>query len=167
MIVCKAPKSHAPPKRIVVLSNAVWLHRQLYIPLFEPKGISSFVITSVCDTCRYVALTTGIIEVQQDKKRSTASPANTDRKAEYERISFDLATREGLESYWAQLAQMSVDYRSVDGTPENACASYRRLLTAAAGCISSHISVYKFVFCNGEPPMDLHDPQCPMQVNAK
>ena len=56
--------------------------------------------------------------MQQDKKRSTASPASTDGKAEYEPSSFDLTTREGLESYWAQLAQMSVDYRSVDGTPK-------------------------------------------------
>ena len=62
---------------------------------------------------RYVALTTGIIEVQRDKKRSTVSPSEgTTDKDQFERCCFDLTTREGLESYWAQLAQMSVDYRS-------------------------------------------------------
>ena len=67
-------------------------------------------------SCRYVAVTSGIIEVQRDKKRSTVSPSKQQTgKEEFERSTFDLATRQGLESYWAQLAQMAVDYRWVSG----------------------------------------------------
>lgn len=72
-------------------------------------------LTLTCHgSCRYVAMASGIIEVQRDKKRSTVSPSKQQTgKEDFERSTFDLATRHGLESYWAQLAQMAVDYRSV------------------------------------------------------
>ena len=59
--------------------------------------------------CRYVALTKGVIEVRREEGR-LASAEGQDRQ-EYVQRSFDLTTQEGLAGYWAQLAQMSVDYR--------------------------------------------------------
>ena len=58
-----------------------------------------------------MALTSGTIEVRKNEGRSTASDGSSN--GEFVQRTFDLTTKDGLEGYWAQLAQMSVDYRSV------------------------------------------------------
>ena len=59
--------------------------------------------------CRYVALNKGIIEVRKDEGRPASAEGSS--SGEFVQRAFDLTTQEGLEGYWAQLAQMSVDYR--------------------------------------------------------
>ena len=67
------------------------------------------IVSKVLGCCRYVALTKGIIEVKKDGGKSGEYGDNR----EFVQRQFDLTTHEGLEGYWAQLAQMSVDYRFV------------------------------------------------------
>lgn len=56
-------------------------------------------------------MTQGTIEVRKDEGRSIASDGSSN--GEFVQRTFDLTTKDGLEGYWAQLAQMSVDYRFV------------------------------------------------------
>ena len=55
-------------------------------------------------------MTKGVIEVKQDGGQSGDDGGDG---REFVQRHFDLTTHEGLEGYWAQLAQMSVDYRFV------------------------------------------------------
>ena len=59
--------------------------------------------------CRYVALNQGIIEVRKEESRPASAEGSS--SGEFVQRAFDLTTQDGLEGYWAQLAQMSVDYR--------------------------------------------------------
>jgi hypothetical protein len=59
--------------------------------------------------CRYVALNKGIIEVRKDEGRPASADGSS--SGEFVQRAFDLTTQDELEGYWAQLAQMSVDYR--------------------------------------------------------
>lgn len=59
--------------------------------------------------CRYVAVTKGVVEVRKEEGRPASAEGS--QGEEYVQRSFDLTTQEGLAAYWAQLAQMSVDYR--------------------------------------------------------
>ena len=59
--------------------------------------------------CRYVALNKGIIEVRKDESRPTSAEGSS--SGEFVQRALDLTTQDGLAGYWAQLAQMSVDYR--------------------------------------------------------
>ena len=61
-----------------------------------------------------MALTKGIVEVK--KNEGSPEAAGNNGSDEYVQRSFDLSSHEGLEGYWAQLAQMSVDYRLVGKT---------------------------------------------------
>ncbi len=58
-----------------------------------------------------MALTRGIIEVRKEEGQPVTGGANS--SGQFEQRAFDLTTQDGLGGYWAQLAQMSVDYRSV------------------------------------------------------
>ena len=63
--------------------------------------------------CRYVAVTKGVVEVDKEDGGRKASAEGGRGGKEYVQRSFDLRTQEGLATYWAKLAQMSVDYRFV------------------------------------------------------
>ena len=52
------------------------------------------------------------MEVEKQDEAVSASPEGSQGAKKYVQQSFDLSTQEGLAAYWAQLAQMSVDYRS-------------------------------------------------------
>lgn len=58
-------------------------------------------------------MTKGVVEVEKEDGGRPASAEGSPEGKEYVQRSFDLSTQEGLAAYWAQLAQMSVDYRSV------------------------------------------------------
>ena len=60
-------------------------------------------------SCRYVAVTKGVVEVRREEGRPAS--AEGQNSSEFVQRSFDLTTQEGLAGYWAQLAQMSVDHR--------------------------------------------------------
>ncbi|KAL0049611.1 hypothetical protein WJX82_006036 [Trebouxia sp. C0006] len=64
---------------------------------------------------RYVALNKGIIEVRKDEGRPTSAEGSF--SGEFVQRAFDLTTQDGLEGYWAQLAQMSVDYSKPNQGP--------------------------------------------------
>lgn len=57
-------------------------------------------------------MTKGVVEVEKQDGGRPASPEGSHGGNQYVQQSFDLSTQEGLAAYWAQLAQMSVDYRS-------------------------------------------------------
>lgn len=54
-------------------------------------------------------MTKGVVEVRKEEGRPASTEGGQGEK--YVQRSFDLTTQEGLAAYWAQLAQMSVDYR--------------------------------------------------------
>lgn len=56
-------------------------------------------------------MTKGVVEVEKEDGGRPASAEGCPQGKEYVQRSFDLSTQEGLAAYWAQLAQMSVDYR--------------------------------------------------------
>lgn len=58
-------------------------------------------------------MTKGVVEVDKEDGGRPASSEGGGGSKEYVQRSFDLRTQEGLATYWAKLAQMSVDYRSV------------------------------------------------------
>ncbi|KAA6420263.1 MAG: hypothetical protein FRX49_09747 [Trebouxia sp. A1-2] len=64
---------------------------------------------------RYVALNKGIIEVRKDESRPASAEGSS--SGEFVQRAFDLTTQDGLEGYWAQLAQMSVDYSKPNQGP--------------------------------------------------
>lgn len=70
-------------------------------------------------------MTSGIIEVRKDEGRPASNDGND--SAEFVQRSFDLTTHDGLEGYWGQLAQMSVDYRCA---PNLMCIVYCTALLA-------------------------------------
>lgn len=57
-------------------------------------------------------MTKGVVEVEKEDGGRPASAEGSPEGKEHVQRSFDLSTQEGLAAYWAQLAQMSVDYRS-------------------------------------------------------
>ncbi|KAL0040405.1 hypothetical protein WJX77_006212 [Trebouxia sp. C0004] len=64
---------------------------------------------------RYVALNKGIIEVRKDEGGPASAEGSS--SGEFVQRAFDLTTQDGLEGYWAQLAQMSVDYSKPNQGP--------------------------------------------------
>ena len=60
---------------------------------------------------RYVAVTRGVVEVRRKDGGAAPAAAEGGQGEQYVQRTFDLATQEGLAGYWAQLAQMAVDYR--------------------------------------------------------
>ncbi len=82
-----------------------------------------------------MALNKGIIEVRKDEGRPASAEGSS--SGEFVQRSFDLTTQDGLEGYWAQLAQMSVDYRC-------ACLSHYSVLCIEVKSVEQQLLQHAF-----------------------